>query len=73
MFLHSIFNMNGDVVTVMTPSDCRWLQVQFCPQSGMEEEDAEQDKRRSKVSASGNMVNKDLSTNTVCDVSTDLL
>lgn len=52
----SIFNMNGDIVTVTTPSDCRWLQVEFCPQSGMEEEDAVQDKRKSKVSASGNML-----------------
>ncbi|KAA0713389.1 Ubiquitin carboxyl-terminal hydrolase 40 [Triplophysa tibetana] len=52
----SIFNMNGDIVTVTTPSDCRWLQVEFCPRNGTQEEDAEQDKRRSKVSASGNML-----------------
>lgn len=60
--------MNGDVVTVTTPSDCRWLQVEFCPQNGMEEEDAEQDKKRSKVSASGNMVNNDSETQNVCEV-----
>ncbi|XP_048056384.1 LOW QUALITY PROTEIN: ubiquitin carboxyl-terminal hydrolase 40 [Megalobrama amblycephala] len=53
----SIFSLSGDVVTVTTPSDCRWLQVEFCPQSGMkEEEEEEQGKKRSKVSASGNML-----------------
>uniref|UniRef100_A0A8C2K4G4 Ubiquitin specific peptidase 40 n=1 Tax=Cyprinus carpio TaxID=7962 RepID=A0A8C2K4G4_CYPCA len=52
----SIFSLSGDIVTVTTPSDCRWLQVEFCPQSGMEEEEKEeQRKKRSKVSASGNM------------------
>uniref|UniRef100_A0A672SSW6 USP domain-containing protein n=1 Tax=Sinocyclocheilus grahami TaxID=75366 RepID=A0A672SSW6_SINGR len=53
----SIFSLSGDIVTVTTPSDCRWLQVEFCPQSGIkEEEKEEQGKKRSKVSASGNMV-----------------
>ncbi|XP_042613719.1 ubiquitin carboxyl-terminal hydrolase 40-like isoform X1 [Cyprinus carpio] len=53
----SIFSLSGDIVTVTTPSDCRWLQVEFCPQSGMEEEEKEeQRKKRSKVSASGNML-----------------
>ncbi|XP_016122455.1 ubiquitin carboxyl-terminal hydrolase 40 [Sinocyclocheilus grahami] len=54
----SIFSLSGDMVTVTTPSDCRWLQVEFCPQSGMkeEEEEEEQGKKRSKVSASGNML-----------------
>ncbi|KAF4111915.1 ubiquitin carboxyl-terminal hydrolase 40 [Onychostoma macrolepis] len=53
----SIFSFSGDMVTVTTPSDCRWLQVEFCPQSGMkEEEEEEQGKKRSKVSASGNML-----------------
>lgn len=56
----SIFSLSGDVVTVTTPSDCRWLQVEFCPQSGLkeeqEEEEEEQGKKRSKVSASGNML-----------------
>lgn len=35
----SVFSVNGDLVTVMTPSDCRWLKVQFQPQTGMEEEE----------------------------------
>uniref|UniRef100_A0A673HU14 Ubiquitin carboxyl-terminal hydrolase 40-like n=1 Tax=Sinocyclocheilus rhinocerous TaxID=307959 RepID=A0A673HU14_9TELE len=53
----SIFSLSGDIVTVTTPSDCRWLQVEFCPQSGIkEEEKEEQGKKRSKVSASGNML-----------------
>uniref|UniRef100_A0A671K8T2 Ubiquitin carboxyl-terminal hydrolase 40-like n=1 Tax=Sinocyclocheilus anshuiensis TaxID=1608454 RepID=A0A671K8T2_9TELE len=54
----SIFSLSGDMVTVTTPSDCRWLQVEFCPQSGMKEEEAEEEqgKKRSKVSASGNML-----------------
>ncbi|XP_061699369.1 ubiquitin carboxyl-terminal hydrolase 40 isoform X2 [Syngnathoides biaculeatus] len=26
-----MFTLNGDVITVLTPSDCRWLQVQFQP------------------------------------------
>ncbi len=58
MIFHSIFSLSGDMVTVTTPSDCRWLQVEFCPQSGMEEEEEEEEqgKKRSKVSASGNMV-----------------
>ncbi|XP_052415178.1 ubiquitin carboxyl-terminal hydrolase 40 isoform X1 [Carassius gibelio] len=55
----SIFSLSGDMVTVTTPSDCRWLQVEFCPQSATkeeEEEEEEQGKKRSKVSASGNML-----------------
>ncbi|XP_067315155.1 ubiquitin carboxyl-terminal hydrolase 40 [Pseudorasbora parva] len=53
----SIFSLDGGIVTVTTPSDCRWLQVEFCPQSGMKEEEEEvQGKKRSKVSASGNML-----------------
>ncbi|XP_051987038.1 ubiquitin carboxyl-terminal hydrolase 40 [Xyrauchen texanus] len=53
----SIFSLSGDIVTVTTPSDCRWLHVEFCPQSGMEEDKyEEQEKKRSKVSASGNML-----------------
>ncbi|CAM4621152.1 unnamed protein product [Leuciscus chuanchicus] len=57
----SIFSLNGDMVTVTTPSDCRWLQVEFCPLSGTkeeeeEEEEEEQGKKKSKVSASGNML-----------------
>ncbi|TRY89846.1 hypothetical protein DNTS_010127 [Danionella cerebrum] len=54
----SIFSVSGDVVTVTTPSDCRWLQVEFCAQRGMKQdvEEAEQGKKRSKVSASGNML-----------------
>lgn len=52
----SMFSVNGDMVTVTTPSDCRWLQVEFCPQNGMRQEEEEQEKKKSKVSASGNML-----------------
>uniref|UniRef100_A0A1A8VFL9 Ubiquitin specific peptidase 40 n=1 Tax=Nothobranchius furzeri TaxID=105023 RepID=A0A1A8VFL9_NOTFU len=48
----SVFTRNGDVVTVTTPSDCRWLLVEFQPQlKGGEEE-----KKRVKVPATGNML-----------------
>ncbi|KAJ8410109.1 hypothetical protein AAFF_G00211500 [Aldrovandia affinis] len=62
----SLISVSGDVVTVTTPSDCRWLQVEFCPRgeggggggggaAGEEEEDDGQ-RRRGKVPASGNML-----------------
>lgn len=56
-FLLSVFTRNGDVVTVTTPSDCRWLQVEFGPHGGGGEEgDKEEERRKIKVPASGNMV-----------------
>ncbi|XP_036396124.1 ubiquitin carboxyl-terminal hydrolase 40 isoform X1 [Megalops cyprinoides] len=56
----SLISRSGDIVTVTTPSDCRWLQVEFCPRGGRgaeegEEED-EEERRRGKVPASGNML-----------------
>lgn len=48
-----MFTINGDVVTVTTPSDCRWLQVEFRPHGAGEEQD---DRRKVKVPATGNMV-----------------
>lgn len=53
--LLSMFALNGDVVTVTTPSDCRWLQVDFQPPGGGEEE-KEEERRKIKVPATGNMV-----------------
>uniref|UniRef100_A0A8B9GZ44 Ubiquitin specific peptidase 40 n=1 Tax=Astyanax mexicanus TaxID=7994 RepID=A0A8B9GZ44_ASTMX len=49
----SVFSVNGDLVTVMTPSDCRWLKVQFQLQSGMEEEE---ECLMRKIPASGDTV-----------------
>ncbi len=56
--LHSMFTLNGDVVTVTTPSDCRWLQVELQPHGGGRGGDGEkeEDRRRIKVPATGNMV-----------------
>lgn len=51
----SVFTLNGDVVTVTTPSDCRWLLVEFRPEGGVEGE-KEEERRKTKVPASGNMV-----------------
>ncbi|KAI4875390.1 hypothetical protein NFI96_028237, partial [Prochilodus magdalenae] len=45
----SVFSVDGDLVTLMTPSDCRWLQVQFRPQTAAEEEEG----MRKKIPASG--------------------
>lgn len=52
----SVFTLNGDVVTVTTPSDCRWLQVDFQPPGGGEEGEKEEERRKIKVPATGNMV-----------------
>ncbi|XP_012696474.2 ubiquitin carboxyl-terminal hydrolase 40 [Clupea harengus] len=49
----SIFSLSGDMVTVTTPSDCRWLQVEV---RGGEREEVEKMTRRGKVPASGNML-----------------
>ncbi|XP_044023180.1 ubiquitin carboxyl-terminal hydrolase 40 isoform X1 [Siniperca chuatsi] len=52
-FDSSVFTLNGDVVTVTTPSDCRWLQVEFRPHEEGEKED---ERRKIKVPATGNML-----------------
>lgn len=53
--LLSVFTLNGDIVTVTTPSDCRWLQVECQPHGGAEREKREE-RRKVKVPATGNMV-----------------
>lgn len=50
-----MFTLNGDIVTVTTPSDCRWLQVEFDPHGGRGG-DGGGDKLKIKVPATGNMV-----------------
>ncbi|KAM7403303.1 hypothetical protein PAMA_003975 [Pampus argenteus] len=52
-FDSSAFTLNGDVVTVTTPSDCRWLQVEFRPHGDGEKEE---ERRKIKVPATGNML-----------------
>ncbi|KPP72317.1 ubiquitin carboxyl-terminal hydrolase 40-like [Scleropages formosus] len=54
----SLFSLRGDVVTVTTPSDCRWLQVEFRPRGDRPREGKEngEERRREKISASGNML-----------------
>ncbi|XP_041669120.1 ubiquitin carboxyl-terminal hydrolase 40 [Cheilinus undulatus] len=52
----SMFTLNGDVVTVTTPSDCRWLQVEFQPHEGGGEGEREEERRKIKVPATGNML-----------------
>ncbi|XP_076013672.1 ubiquitin carboxyl-terminal hydrolase 40 isoform X2 [Genypterus blacodes] len=54
-FDSSVFTRNGDVVSVTTPSDCRWLLVEFRPEGGVEE-GKEDERRKTKVPASGNML-----------------
>ncbi|CAG5866599.1 unnamed protein product [Menidia menidia] len=54
-FDSSVFKLNGDVVTVTTPSDCRWLQVEFRPHLKGEEE-KEDERKKVKVPATGNML-----------------
>lgn len=51
-FDSSVFSRNGDVVTVTTPSDCRWLQVEHQPniRQGLKEEEP----KKVKVLATGN-------------------
>ncbi|XP_030575382.1 ubiquitin carboxyl-terminal hydrolase 40 isoform X2 [Archocentrus centrarchus] len=56
-FDSSMFTLNGDVVTVTTPSDCRWLQVEFRPHAkGGEGEKEEEEIKKIKVPATGNML-----------------
>lgn len=58
-FDSSLFTLNGDVVTVTTPSDCRWLQVEFQPHGGGGgggEGEEEEERRKIKVPATGNML-----------------
>ncbi|XP_029688638.1 ubiquitin carboxyl-terminal hydrolase 40 isoform X2 [Takifugu rubripes] len=50
----SVFTLNEDIVTVTTPSDCRWLQVEYQPPGGGGAE--KQEKMRIRVPASGNML-----------------
>lgn len=53
LILLSVFTLNGDIVTVTTPSDCRWLQVEYQPHG---EGDKQEERRKVKVPAMGNMV-----------------
>lgn len=53
--LFSVFCLNGDIVTVTTPSDCRWLQVEYQQPGGGGGEKREE-KMKIRVPASGNMV-----------------
>ncbi|XP_062324744.1 ubiquitin carboxyl-terminal hydrolase 40 [Osmerus eperlanus] len=65
-FDSSVFNLSGDLVTVTTPSDCRWLQVKYRPNRGggggggeeekVEGEKEEEEERTAKVPASGIML-----------------
>lgn len=54
--LLSVFCLNGDIVTVTTPSDCRWLQVEY-QQPGGGGGEKQEEKMKIRVPASGNMVN----------------
>ncbi|XP_076871413.1 ubiquitin carboxyl-terminal hydrolase 40 isoform X2 [Brachyhypopomus gauderio] len=49
---NSTFRVSGDTVTVMTPSDCRWLQVGYWPQTASEDDGRQEGKMR-KIPASG--------------------
>ncbi|KAM3594008.1 uncharacterized protein V6R79_000611 [Siganus canaliculatus] len=53
-FNSSVFTLNGDVVTVTTPSDCRWLQVEFQPHGREGGGGEEEERKRTKVPATGN-------------------
>ncbi|XP_070698242.1 ubiquitin carboxyl-terminal hydrolase 40 isoform X2 [Pempheris klunzingeri] len=60
-FDSSMFTLNGDVVTVTTPSDCRWLQVEFRPHGGGGgggggDGEKEEERKKIKVPATGNML-----------------
>lgn len=44
---NSVFSVNGDMVTVTTPSDCRWLQIEHQPNK-------EEEPKKVKVLATGN-------------------
>ncbi|KAM8914024.1 ubiquitin carboxyl-terminal hydrolase 40 isoform 2-T2 [Spinachia spinachia] len=52
----SSFARNGDVVTVTTPSDCRWLQVEFGPHVDGGGDGEKEERWKIKVPASGNML-----------------
>ncbi|XP_052344646.1 ubiquitin carboxyl-terminal hydrolase 40 [Oncorhynchus keta] len=53
----SVFSVSGDMVTVTTPSDCRWLQVEYRPERrGGGEGEEDEERMRAKVPASGNML-----------------
>ncbi|XP_012995405.1 ubiquitin carboxyl-terminal hydrolase 40 isoform X2 [Esox lucius] len=51
---NSSFSVSGDMVTVTTPSDCRWLQVEYRTERGGGDRKEEEEGRRAKVPASGN-------------------
>ncbi|KAK7904201.1 hypothetical protein WMY93_016808 [Mugilogobius chulae] len=51
-FDSSVFTLNGDVVTVTTPSDCRWLQVEHQPHIRLGQR--EEEPHKVKVMATGN-------------------
>lgn len=51
-FHSSVFSLNGDVVTVTTPSDCRWLQVEHQP--SIRQGQKEEEPKKVKVLATGN-------------------
>lgn len=55
-----MFTINGDIVTVTTPSDCRWLLVEYQPHGagGGGDGDHREERRKVKVPAAGNMVGK---------------
>lgn len=56
--LNSMFTINGDIVTVTTPSDCRWLMVEYQPHGAETcgDGDHREERRKVKVPATGNMV-----------------
>lgn len=56
IFERSVFSVSEDVVTVMTPSDCRWLQVEFHTHTTQEEE--EKEGKVMKIPAAGSTVGK---------------
>ncbi|KAM6973166.1 ubiquitin carboxyl-terminal hydrolase 40 [Aplochiton taeniatus] len=55
-FDSSVFSRSGDVVTVTTPSDCRWLQVEFRPQGRDGERDKDEKRKKAMVPATGIML-----------------
>ncbi|XP_077416096.1 ubiquitin carboxyl-terminal hydrolase 40 isoform X1 [Vanacampus margaritifer] len=55
-FDNGMFTVNGDMITVMTPSDCRWLQVEFQTQAGSLAGGDAEERRRVKVPAAGDML-----------------
>ncbi|KAJ0009110.1 hypothetical protein NQD34_016525 [Periophthalmus magnuspinnatus] len=51
-FDSSVFTLNGNVVTVTTPSDCRWLEVEHQP--NIRHGEKEEEPNKVKVLATGN-------------------